>query len=521
MEKDIYDLMSHSKEELVKLTYRLLDNLPKDEKLEFVSKWVNPQAALAEADINGGYGFVERVETFCKECMEGKYFTDPDYNEEYDPYYDYETDYDFSDAEWVDVFEELLKLSVMYSRNKEYDKSYSAFDKLIGCLNEAEYDSGILGTDEPMEFIDVDWNEVFDEYYISIRYMVLDKVEFAEKTVDVWMDFRGMCTNSFLNNLDDIAYIEAYINERIIESLESWNEQHQLYELLKTSYLKLGFDFDDTVAARKLVDYCPNFINDVALGYINKEQWEEAIEVIGEGLQAVTDQKILSELREKLVSSYENVGMYHEAFEVATEMFMNYHSHQLYLKARNLAVKLDKLEGYINYMLKYVETEKGYNRFDVMLRIMSFEGYTSGIIDITSKPENYLRHDYRKYASKSLIYRAIGTEEIGQDNLNAFLSSIRQQGIEGIVDMIVKPISPEIKEGLLRGAIGILKHMVQFHIDAAQRNRYARAAYYCAIIKDIHTYLGEKDKFSIYYDKIIADNYRRSALKDEFRKALN
>jgi hypothetical protein len=36
-------------------------------------------------------------------------------------------------------------------------------------------------------------------------------------------------------------------------------------------------------------------------------------------------------------------------------------------------------------------------------------------------------------------------------------------------------------------SIDILKEMVQFHIDAAQRNRYARAAYYCSIIKNIYT----------------------------------
>ncbi|ETA79060.1 hypothetical protein [Youngiibacter fragilis] len=116
-------------------------------------------------------------------------------------------------------------------------------------------------------------------------------------------------------------------------------------------------------------------------------------------------------------------------------------------------------------------------------------------------------------------YRALSAVETGQANLKAFLSSITQQGIEGIVDMVDKPMSQEEKEFLLRSAIVNLKLMVQFHIDAAQRSRYERAAYYCAVVKDIHTYLGEKDKFSIYHDKIIADNYRKSALKDEFRKA--
>jgi len=44
---DKYDLMSRSKEELITLVGRLMDKLTEKERLEFVSKWLSPQAALA------------------------------------------------------------------------------------------------------------------------------------------------------------------------------------------------------------------------------------------------------------------------------------------------------------------------------------------------------------------------------------------------------------------------------------------------------------------------------------------
>jgi uncharacterized Zn finger protein len=62
--------------------------------------------------------------------------------------------------------------------------------------------------------------------------------------------------------------------------------------------------------------------------------------------------------------------------------------------------------------------------------------------------------------------------------------------------------------------------MVQSRIDAAQREQYARAAYYCAVIKDLYTALNEDEEFSRYFVNILNENKRRSALKDEMKKKI-
>lgn len=74
---------------------------------------------------------------------------------------------------------------------------------------------------------------------------------------------------------------------------------------------------------------------------------------------------------------------------------------------------------------------------------------------------------------------------------------------------------------ILNNGIEFLKQMVQFHIDGAQRSRYAIAEYYCAIIKDIYTYKNEGNKFNKYYEEIITENNRRRALKEEMNKKLS
>jgi hypothetical protein len=74
-------------------------------------------------------------------------------------------------------------------------------------------------------------------------------------------------------------------------------------------------------------------------------------------------------------------------------------------------------------------------------------------------------------------------------------------------------VTPQ-SELLLQGA-GLLRSMITFHIDAANRGRYAKAAYYMCVLRDIFKFLKEEDDFRIYFNDVIQQNKRRSALRDE------
>ncbi len=522
MTLDKYDLMSRSKEEIITLVDKLMNKLNEKERLEFVSKWISPQAALDEAVLSDCSSFSEKVESFCKECLGGKWAIEPDYDYEYnhDYYYDDEEIYDYSESEWAERFSTLLNLSLMYSRNKNYEVSYTAFDKLMNCLHEAEFDEGILGTENPMDYIEIEWGEVFEEYFLSMRNQLSDKKQLAYKAVDVWIDFGERCTDSLLNNINDITYIEESITTNIADHVDCWAMQHLLYELLKRFYIRLGLEFNEIMIAKSLVCYNPNFLNDLAQGYINCEMWGEAVQVIRDALHEITNEQMISVLKTKLVDCFEILGMTSDAYDVASGMFIAYNSHGLYLKARSVAIKNSNLENFIESMKNHVQSNKRYDSITTLLRILSFEGYTLELIDTALKSDGYSRHDNLKYTSKSLIYRALGSEKVMFPDLKEYLQSIEDNKIAGIVDMIKIPLTSDDKQFLLNSTIEILKQMVQFHINAAQRSRYARAAYYCGVIKDIYIYNNEKDEFNQYYGKILMENNRRPALKDEMKRKL-
>lgn len=517
-----YDLIGHSKEELVNLITLLLDKLTEKERLEFVSKWINPQVALEEAGAYDSSNFVQKVETFCVECLDKKYFVARDYDEyEYSDYYydDDEVD-NYSESEWAEQFSIFLKLSVMYSRNNDYAITYKTFDKLLNCIHEAEFDEEILGTDNPMDYIEADWDEVFNEYYISMRTQISDKNKLASKAVAEWIRFGERCTEGIFNNLDDIMCLEEAIRISIGDNMDCWCIQHQLFELLKRFYLKVDLTFDEVAIAKSLVCYNPNFSNDVAQGYVSREMWGEAVQIIKDALNEVSDQSVVSSLNKKLVDCYENLSMFREAYEVAVNMFVNHNRHELYIRARGFAIKLDDLNTFIDKMVKYIQASKRYEAISDVLRILSFEGSTEKLISTALKSDTYSRHDYLKYTTKSLIYRALGSKNIVLSDLKEFIQSIENEKIAGIVDMIKISKDSENEQSLLNSAIGILKQMVQFHINVAQRSRYARAAYYCAVIKDIYTYMNEADEFKQYYGAILFENKRRPALKDEMKKKI-
>ncbi len=161
-----------------------------------------------------------------------------------------------------------------------------------------------------------------------------------------------------------------------------------------------------------------------------------------------------------------------------------------------------------------------YYSFQNLLNLLSFEGRIRKLIDVSKSYDGYSQHDYLEYTSKSLIYRAIGLEEIDLPNLKDYIDGIKQSNLEGIYDMMRFSEDKTKHEEYLNLAIDVFKIMVQFHIYAAKRTRYARAAYYCSVIKDICTLLDKDTKFIQYYNTILLENKNRRALKEEMRSKI-
>ncbi|WP_291703040.1 hypothetical protein [Clostridium sp.] len=107
--------------------------------------------------------------------------------------------------------------------------------------------------------------------------------------------------------------------------------------------------------------------------------------------------QIISDFNKKLVLRFENLNKFNEAYEVAVKMFKNDNSHELYLRARDLAVKIGELHSFIGNMLKFIKSNKRYDSISTILRILSFEGNTLELINTALKSKDYSRYDYLKY----------------------------------------------------------------------------------------------------------------------------
>ena len=173
-------------------------------------------------------------------------------------------------------------------------------------------------------------------------------------------------------------------------------------------------------------------------------------------------------------------------------------------------------------MTEFVKSCDEYYSTEILLRILSFEGCINDMVNVASKSDGYSRHDHMKYTFKSLIYRALKDKDRNNipAELKELLCQLEDHKTPGIIDMVDSSHGSESERVLLQSAINILKDIIQFHIDAAKRTRYARAAYYCSLVHEIYTYLNEKDEFERYYGSIVGEKNRRPALKDEMRKKI-
>ena len=527
MMKDDY-LSDKSKEELAELVDKLLDKLSDRSRLEFISRWISPQAALNDACEGDSNNFLIEVEKFCEDCLDGEYYIEPDYeNYCYHWYEEPEDTIDYSDSKWAEEFQRFYTLAIMFSRNNEFEVSLKVFDILFDCLQTCEIDQELLGTEDPMAYINVNWHIAFSEYFRNIASHYTDKRQSVFKAIEVWTSFGSEYSDNISKYFTDLELVEEAIRHNIKKFSDLWPMQHQLYELLKNYYLEQNKDFDEIEILESLLCYSKNFTVDLAHGYINLQKWTAAVVVILPVLNVIDDNRIIESLNVSLIECYDGLKQYDKGLEIATDLFkVQVHRHDYYLKARDLASKTDQLDAFINEMIAFVKTSDGrymYSSTEILLRILSSEGYIDEMIDLALKADDRRRHECLKYTYKSLLFRVLRNKNMGSisEDLEALIMRLKNNEEPGITDMVDDSQNLENEDLLLQSAIDILKEIIQFHIDAAKRTRYATAAYYCSLLQGIYKYMNEEDVFLDYYRAIMAENPRRRALKDEMSKIFN
>ena len=152
-------------------------------------------------------------------------------------------------------------------------------------------------------------------------------------------------------------------------------------------------------------------------------------------------------------------------------------------------------------------------RRNLLRDIYSYEGETLKLIDMAKSQKidtNYYDH---KYIALSLIYRAVNNVTGIGSSLSEYMSSAANQ--DGIADMrMYNNAAPQQAELMLHSA-ELLRGIISFHINAASRSRYAKAAYHICAMRDIFIFLNREDEFKSYFREVIQQNSRRPALRDE------
>lgn len=524
---------------LVKIILASLETMDESSQISFIAKHIDAGTSLTRLGADNPEAFINEVKEFCLSCLNGDYYADEDdieayftENHSYDDYYD-EWDYDdyFGDTEWSSTFERLFKLSMMYIQSGDFETGNETMSQLLSCLKEIMSSDEYLGTSEPMTHISADWEDLFTLSYIALFQFHSDSNEAIKLAFERWIDFGSKCDEGFLSNIKDIPVAKCHIIQKIKKS-NDWLCQRKCFELLEQLYRRLGQDFDKTSQALALVNYNIFFHLMVVDGLCEKEQWDEAIKVSCSVLPQIqppkkphdnfydtreirTQMEIRSTIQSRLADAYEQLSDFNNAFEILKQMFTESPSFALYKRTRTLSEKCDRISEFFVFTENLLKKEHkiSYMHDNLLRDIYSYEGKTQELLEIATS-EIISRNYYdRKYIAHSLIYRAVGNIPKIEGCLAEYLSRATQR--EGVTDMLLfGDDSKPCVELLLQGA-DLLKGIISFHIDAATRSRYAKAAYYMTVIRDIFILLEQEDKFREYFKEVILQNNRRPALRDE------
>lgn len=514
LQRDI--LLKFEKEKLADIIIDLLDRLNELEKNEFISKNIDAQLALDNMGEGEGFEFLKDVKEFCIDCLHGQYNDEDDYDNRWNDYYEC----DFQGCEWAELFRKYFNIALMYSRNKEYNIAYKAFELLFDCMGEAEANEEILGTDNPYMYIEISFEDVFNQYYLCMKNCISDNTKIIEIALEHWYGFGNQCIDAIINNIEDIELVEKIIRQKIEEMESDWTLAHLYFSLLKKFYEKYKPLFNKIQLAKSFLKYNANFYSDLAKENYEIGNWNETIKVINEALEKIEDTRIKHDLKVMLVACYENLNEFEDAFNTVYALLKEKPSYDLYDRSRYFASKINKLDVFIDDVINFLRLETSYAAPYILLAVLSRENLIEKLMDFIKNYRGYSRYEYLKYISKALIYRGFYGEEFKLINISEYIDSINISQIQGIVDIEVIDGVLSCNQYYLDSAVEVLKEMVKYHIDAAKRSRYERAAYYCGLVKDILYFSKKEEEFLAYYTDIMNQNKRRPALKDEMRRKI-
>jgi len=502
-----------SKEKLTCLVTNLLDELEETDRTNFISRHISAKIALEEIGEVSTELFLSKLHKFCESCLTGDFYIEPDEEEfDYDEFY--------RSSQWAENFYMFLRKTGMFLQSKDYNVAFKAYEEILYCLHVASQDESILGAELPMKYIEIDWEEVFDFYFLAMKENIPNQQYLIDKALEIWIRFGEICTKPILTYVNNISLVEKSIR-KLIEKEKEWDLQHALYNLLKGFYAKNNQSFDTIKIAQSLIEWNKNFYFDLVEGYFISGQWDKVIQSAKEALAQIDDPEIVFDLEDKLVGAYERLAKFDLAFDVAKKMLFQDETINNYVRARYFAEKTDIIKAFQFEILSKLKLHQSrFQSIPLLLQILSYEGQTETLVQTVIRSSGYERHDYMKYVVKSLLFRAIEISETQLTDLSEFLTRIKQKEIDGIVNMRRLALDDTNKEMMLFSAIDLLKKMIQFHVDGACRDSYQEAAYYCAVLRDVYKTLNKVTEFNAYYSILMKEKFRLRALKDEMKMKL-
>ena len=537
-------LLQKDKEYLSELIVMLLSNLEDEKRMDFTSRYINAKVVLSELNELENDEFLAEIKAFCKECLDGKHYVEAEYDD-YSDSYDEEV---YEDSIWASKFGKYFMLAVIHARNGETDIAYRALDYLFECIRKAQIDEEMLGTSDPLEFIDIDAGETLEMYFDMVIKCEADTISAYRKLFDMWLEFYYYCKMPMSLYVKDLPKSVIALKE-IVKNGSGFACGEKIFLLIKSLYEQSGAYFDALSIATDLVQFEPNFSIYMAQGYFEGGQYEQAIETALEysvQIEGENEQKygyrqsdgIPKQLKTIMVDSYERSGQIDNAYAAALAMFRQYTTYELYKRTRHLAEKVMDIEVFIDETEEFLTKQKTDNKYSgnnklLYWQVLSFEGRRDKLIAAMPRElknqSNWKysidnNYDVAKYTVQSLIYACVGSGDADDKlpNLSEFVEWLKDENRhsekDGVFDMVAFEEDQSKRERYLTEVVSILRMMAQFHIDAANRERYANAAYYIGIADDICKMLGKSAESQEFIKSLMTENNRRRAFKDEMQK---
>lgn len=494
------DLLRMNKEELANKMESFLATLSAGKRNQWIRENMPNLLEKKTQTVEKAGELLSEIEDFIKESESGVYVS---WVNEHDYYGNYNDEDDYSNfEEWTQYFTDLMDRTLKISRQGEHKIAVVCFEKLFSLLSEASHMTDILGNcGAPEDYVEVSFSEAIASYTKSLLESkgkeslpeVLNIIMPLAKKFHYRDGYWGLASA-----LDSLG--RKVLSQKLWDNVNiKWKENNERISPDEVDGLiaiaEVGRQKEQALSIKEqFAKANAYYLRDVLKYYKEKKDWQSVAKWAQVGQERFG--KHHEEYTAYLIEAKDALGDKEAVLNVKIEYFLQTQRAKDFEDVCEYAKSVSKLDNTLERLLKSATShaEGRLGRPDLKIKLLLVTGREKEALDCAEREKDKFETEDIKFIAKYGLARICSGLELSNcPALNELDRRYKKEDSDLYRWIRIALKNPSNLEKSYHAVVSaaMYKSLIDYHLDSQKSKRAEYAAYYCQVIKELSTLVGE------------------------------